>query len=202
MPRQSLIDYLSQWSRNGRDTAFGQPSGYRLVRWSYRDVAGLAAQCARELEARGIGLGDRVLLWGHNSAEWVAAFRGCILRGAVAVPIDQGATPGFAGRVAQEVDAKLVIAAGENHLAEDARPRIILESLREDLARHSPEPYASPRAGSQVPLRKSFSRQGRRLILKASSFPTETSSPISSLSRAAMQPYLKWERHRPSIAVS
>src|SRR6267154_1235177 len=114
VPRQSLIEYLGDAAKRWSGNAFVQHSGYRIVRWSYRDVAGVASQFARELEARGIEPGDRVLLWGRNSAEWVAAFFGCILRGAVAVPMDQGATPGFAARVAQQVDAKLLIISRKN----------------------------------------------------------------------------------------
>src|ERR1700745_2715686 len=107
MPRQSLIDYLREYPKHGRSTAFVQRSGYRTSRWSYLEVANLAAQCAREFERLGIAPGDRILLWGRNSAEWVAAFFGCTLRGAVAVPIDQGATPDFAGRVAPQGGATL-----------------------------------------------------------------------------------------------
>ena len=51
---------------------------------------------ARELEARGIGKGDKVLIWGENCAEWVVAFFGCLLRGAIVVPIDKIAAPDFA----------------------------------------------------------------------------------------------------------
>src|SRR5258708_33256444 len=89
MPRRSLIEYLATYTQHGRSIAFGERRGYRMARWSYSDVAGVAAQFARELETRRIGPGDRVLLWGRNSGEWVAAFFGCILRGAVAVPMDQ-----------------------------------------------------------------------------------------------------------------
>ena len=107
MPRRSLIDYLTEYRLRGREIAYAERDGYRNVRWSYLDVAGMSAQFARELEARSIGPGDRVILWGRNSAEWVAAFFGCILRGAVAVPMDQGATPDFAGRVTQQAGARL-----------------------------------------------------------------------------------------------
>ena len=107
MPRRSLIDYLREYPKHGRSTAFVQRSGYRTSRASYADVAGLAAQCAREFDRLGIAPGDRILFWGRNSAEWVAAFFGCILRGAVAVPMDQGATAEFASREAEQVGAKL-----------------------------------------------------------------------------------------------
>lgn len=52
-------------------------------------------------------MGDRVLLWGENSGEWVAAFLGCLFRGAVAVPMDAIADVNFARRVAQQADVKL-----------------------------------------------------------------------------------------------
>src|SRR5580704_11359850 len=109
MPRTSLIEYLAGYGRHGRDVAIAQRTGYRVERWSYKEVASVAAQCARELEARGIEPGDRVLIWGRNSAEWVATFFGCILRGGVAVPMDQGATADFARRVAQQLDARLLL---------------------------------------------------------------------------------------------
>src|SRR5260370_22003922 len=114
MPLRSLIEYLAGYGRHGHNIAYSERRGYRIARWTYREVAGLAAQFARELETRRIGPGDRVLVWGRNSAEWVAAFLGCILRGAVAVPMDQGATSDFAGRVAQQVDAKLLVVAPEH----------------------------------------------------------------------------------------
>ncbi len=91
-----------------------QRQGYRTVRWSYRQVADTAFQFARELDARGITKGDRVLIWGPNSAEWVAVFLGCVLRGVVVVPMDDVATPDFAWRVHQQVGAKLVVCSREH----------------------------------------------------------------------------------------
>src|SRR5579863_10214404 len=126
MPRQSLIDYLREYPRHGRSTAFVQRFGYRTSRSSYRDIADLAAQCAREFERLAIAPGDRVLLWGRNSAEWVAAFFGCILRGAIAVPMDQGATADFVRRVAQQVGARVSIVDRENILLDKHRSAIPL----------------------------------------------------------------------------
>src|SRR3984893_5874148 len=144
MPRRSLIEYLAGYGRHGRGIAFGERCGYRMARWSYLEVAGVQSDFARELEARRIGPSDRVLLWGRNSAEWVAAFFGCILRGAVAVPMDQGATAGFARRVAQQVDARLLLVDRENLLIGEHRPAIVLDSLREAVGKHPGETYASP----------------------------------------------------------
>ena len=54
-----------------------------------------------------------MLLWSPNCAEWVAAFLGCALRGVVAVPIDDGASPDFARRISAQVRTKLVLCPRE-----------------------------------------------------------------------------------------
>ncbi|MGA8734862.1 MAG: AMP-binding protein [Terriglobales bacterium] len=116
-----------------------QPHGYRTVRWSYGQVADLAFRFARELEAREITKGERILLWGPNSAEWVAAFLGCALRGAVVVPMDDVATADFALRVHQQVGSKLLVCSREH--AVQSIPTLALENLPEELASRSAEDY-------------------------------------------------------------
>src|SRR5215217_4507093 len=81
--RSTINSYLEDYVRRGGETAFAHRRGLRLVRWSYRRVAETAYGFARELEARGVGKGERVLLWAANGPERVAAFFGCVLRGAV-----------------------------------------------------------------------------------------------------------------------
>ena len=65
----------------------------------YGQVLEMALSFCRELEARGIVKGDRVMIWGENCAEWVAAFFGCALGGVVVVPMDDGAAADFAARL-------------------------------------------------------------------------------------------------------
>jgi len=79
MPRQSLLELFAADSRPHTEVAFVWQRGYRTIRWTYSDVSSRANQFARELEARHIAKGDRVLLWGSNSGEWVAALLGCTL---------------------------------------------------------------------------------------------------------------------------
>ena len=83
--RENLASFLKDWARRSRQPAVAQRTGVRILRWSYDDLRGLAFQFSRELEARGIERGDRVLLCGGNSAEWSAGLR-LLLRGAIIVP--------------------------------------------------------------------------------------------------------------------
>jgi long-chain acyl-CoA synthetase len=129
MPRSNLISLFAEFRRYARDIAVVQRRGYRREAWTYAKLASVAFACTDELKQRGIRTGDRVLIWGPNSAEWVAAFWGCLLRGAVAVPMDDGATPEFAARVARETQAKLVLAARDKPVLDPAIPTLKLEDL-------------------------------------------------------------------------
>jgi len=73
MARQSLIEFFEEYDRLGEEIAIAQRRGYRMERCTYGRVAETARAFAAELEARGVAAGERVLLWGENSAEWVAA---------------------------------------------------------------------------------------------------------------------------------
>jgi long-chain acyl-CoA synthetase len=139
MERRSLAESLDRFLQWGSDIAYVQPSGYRTVRWSYQQVAETAFRFARDLETRGIAKGERLMLWGPNSAEWIAAFFGCALRGVVVVPMDDVATSDFAMRVHQQVDAKLMVCSRE-HVTHTI-PTLVLEDLPEALAAHSPTTY-------------------------------------------------------------
>src|ERR1700739_4113491 len=106
-PVESLLNFFQAYEAHGDEIAVRQRRGYRMESWSYGRIAQGANGLARELERCGIEKGDAVLLWGENSAEWIIVFLGCLLRGAVIVPIDHTSTVEFASRVAEEVNAKL-----------------------------------------------------------------------------------------------
>jgi len=107
--RQLVTDYLSEFARHDSGIAFVTRRGYRNERISYQQIAEAGSQFGHELASRKIGKGERVVIWGDNSAEWVIAFLGCIQRGVVPVPLDVFVTPGFAARVIQEVNSVLVV---------------------------------------------------------------------------------------------
>jgi len=135
MARASILEYLDNFHRHAGETAYVFRRGYRVQRWKYSDVLSNAYRFAHALEARGISKGDKVLVWGENCAEWVVAFFGCLLRGAVVVPIDKIATADFAARVADQVDAELCV--GSTRHCVPGIAYLELESLREMLEEYS-----------------------------------------------------------------
>lgn len=142
MAHTTILDYLDNFRRHARETAYVHRRGYRVQRWSYGEVLSTACRFTRELERRGIGKGDKILIWGENCAEWVAAFFGCVLRGAIVVPVDKIAASDFAQRIAGQVDAKLCVSSSQNQISGVAS--LPLETLREQLAEFPASPVASP----------------------------------------------------------
>jgi long-chain acyl-CoA synthetase len=143
-PRQSLVEFLCEFDKRRHEVAIAHRRGYRMERSTYGQILDDARRFARELESRGIAKSDSVLLWGEPSPAWVASFFGCVLRGAVAVPIDQISTPEFASRVAREVDARLIVRSRSVSAIQSPVPALEMESLPETIADHSPSPYPSP----------------------------------------------------------
>lgn len=107
--RQSITEYLADSSRHGGGAALVWRRGYRTERWSYARLRGEAQRIALLLARRGVERSERVLLWGANSGECVAAFWGVLLRGAVVVPLDKAGTPAFARSVAGQVNPRLLL---------------------------------------------------------------------------------------------
>src|SRR6201988_56081 len=103
VPVESLLNFARKYGALGGEIAVRQRRGYRMESWTYGQISEHANRVARELEVRGIAKGDAVLLWGENSAEWIAAFLGCLLRGVIVVPIDHASSTEFACRGSREV---------------------------------------------------------------------------------------------------
>jgi long-chain acyl-CoA synthetase len=141
---QSLVDFVAQYAARGNEIAVRFRRGYRMESWTYAQIAQQANGVARELESRGIGKGDAVLLWGENSPQWIIAFFGCLLRGAVTVPIDHSSTAEFAARVAREVNAKLIFRSRALPDAGLAGDLVVLESLSQLTSQRDSSPYPAP----------------------------------------------------------
>ena len=107
--REHLATLLDDFRKFDREIAVVRYQGNRRRVTTYGELARLAGRFAALLQDRGVGLGDRVLLWAENGAEWMAAFYGCMLRGVMVVPLDAFGSADFAGRVAKDVRPKLAV---------------------------------------------------------------------------------------------
>jgi long-chain acyl-CoA synthetase len=135
--RNSILSFLDDYAARGEDPAFAYRRGLRTRSWSYGRVAATAYELARELEARAICKGDRVLLQAENSPLWVAAFFGCALRGVVIVPLDAETDADFAARVREQTEPKLLIHDREDESeAIGGLPRFNMRRLEELPAHH------------------------------------------------------------------
>ncbi len=140
MKERTLADIVENFYRRGSETAYVRKCGYRNMRWSYRRVAESIYQLAGELESRGVHQGERVFLWGEDCVEWVIAFLGCVLRGAVVVPMDRAASLEFAQRVCRQVDVRLCICSRRQPAIDPCLPVLTFEQLAETLKPHPPNP--------------------------------------------------------------
>ena len=191
MQRSWVAEYLDNFLRRGRGIAFVQRRGYRTVRWRYRDVAHTAFRLAAKLESLGIARGDRVLLWGPNSAEWVAAFFACALRGVAVVPMDDAATPDFALRVHEQVRARLVICS--RHHAAPFASTLLFEEFAQALAgypstRAAPAPI-EPADTLEIVFTSGTTAEPKGVVITHGNVLANI-TPLEE----QMRPYLKYER--------
>ncbi len=192
MSRTNLASYVDDFAARGSEIAFVHWPGLRPVRWTYLRLAQACWRFARELEDRGIGHGDRVAIWGRNSPEWVAAFYGTLLRGAVAVPLDDACAPDFAVRVANQVAPRLLAGARGRSIGPDV-PVIVLEDLDDVVRRHSDGPASAasvqPSDLAQIVFTSGTTAEPRGVLITHGN----VLSNLEPLEREIAK-YLKWER--------
>ena len=154
--RKHLATFVEDFQRHGRQIAIVSYPGNRRVVTSYADLATLAGRFSGCLAERGILPGERVLLWGANSAEWVAAFFGCALRGVIAVPLDANGSREFAARVVADVSPRLL--AGDEDLLQTLPESLQKISFRNFAALLPDQPMlqAEPSLSAETPLQILF----------------------------------------------
>jgi long-chain acyl-CoA synthetase len=132
--RSHLASLVEEFRRHAPETAVVAHRGNRRYATTYGELAELAGRSAAELDRRSIVAGDRVVLWGENSAEWIGVFFGCLLHGAIAVPLDAAGSSEFANRVVTDVSPKLVV--GDRGLLvslENDVPQLLFSELNAQL---------------------------------------------------------------------
>jgi long-chain acyl-CoA synthetase len=108
--RSNLATLVEDFRAHATETAVVSHLGVRRYASTYGEIAHLAGRFATELDRRAIAPGERVILWAENSADWIAVFFGCLLRGVLVVPLDAAGSSDFAQRILLEVTPRLIVA--------------------------------------------------------------------------------------------
>ncbi|MBI4468651.1 MAG: AMP-binding protein [Acidobacteria bacterium] len=112
MPRETLLDFFDDLG-HARGDFVVYDDGYRARTFTYAEIAGAARAFSSRLQAAGFSRGDKVLIWSENRPGWIVGFWGCLLTGAIVVPIDDHTSPEFVRRIGTLVGGRLVLAGDE-----------------------------------------------------------------------------------------
>jgi long-chain acyl-CoA synthetase len=197
--RLHLATLVDEYRKHGTQPAVVVHRGIRRQIFTYRDLAILSERFAAELMRRQIGAGERVVLWGNNRAEWIAAFFGCVLRGVLVVPLDSSGGTEFARRVIAETRPRLL--AGDRALLsrlafrlDDDVPRISFEEFASALPKPPLEAaLQEPSLGPDTPLQILFTSG---TTAEPKGIVHTHRNVIASLEpiECEMQKYLRYER--------
>lgn len=146
MRRDTLIDFFDDRIRSS--AAFvTHDDGYRAHTHTYDDIRSAAFGFAHRLGAAGVRPGDRLIVWGENSADWIVALWGCLLARAVLVPIDYRASAELVARVAAIVEPQVLL-VGDSLTAPSVAGRVTVWPLRNlAVAAGQPGKRAAPAGG-------------------------------------------------------
>lgn len=190
--RAHLATLLDDFRRFDRQIALVRTEGVRRHATTYAELARTAGRFAAYLAAHNIGPGDRVVLWAENSAEWVAAYYGILLRGALAVPLDAYGTTYFATRVAADVRPALVV--GDALLVQrlpDTWPRLSFEDWSNSLPAEEAGPV--PGLNHDTPLQILFTSGTTGEPKGIVHTHGNVLASVGPIERGA-QPYMRYER--------
>jgi long-chain acyl-CoA synthetase len=192
--RTTLATLLDEYRKRGNETAVVSHRGVRRHKTSYAEIVTLADRFSAELIRREIGPGDRVMLWGENSAEWIGALYGCMQRGIIAVPLDAAGSTEFAQRILRETTPRLI--AGDRELLQRLTPAAIPTLAFADFLSVLPHAKASttdPSIGPDTPVQILFTSG---TTAEPKGIVHTHRNILSSLApiEQEMQKYLRYER--------
>ncbi len=119
-------------SRYGARVALIEPvDDGGMVTLTYNDLLERAHGFAGALHELGLQKGDRLLLWSASRIDWMAAFLGAMLIGAVVVPLDINSKEDFLSKIEQSTEAKYLITSQKQYsgLKQSHAPLIDIDAL-------------------------------------------------------------------------
>ena len=114
MKRDTLVDFFESVVAQ-KGVCLVYDDGVRPRSYTCEQLGAAARRFALRLAEAGAGRGDRVILWSENRPAWVAAFWGCLLRGAAVVPVDERHSPDFFERVVRITEPKAILLGDAVH---------------------------------------------------------------------------------------
>ncbi len=114
--------------------------------WTYAELLDAANRTSSYLASHGVSRGDRVVFFGPNRPEWVAAFFGAQLLGAVVVPLDTRTQEDLLVRIEQQTSPKHMLLGKEqaSSLKGSHPPHTLFDELKAALPSVTPRPMGSP----------------------------------------------------------
>jgi long-chain acyl-CoA synthetase len=128
MQRDTLLDFFRDLAANDEPFLI-HDDGFRATVRTYAETGRAARALAFRIQEAGLRKGDKVVIWSENRPEWVVAFWGCLLAGAVLVPIDYRASIDMLRRVRDKAGAKLILTGDEVDYADPGVPAWALGRL-------------------------------------------------------------------------
>jgi long-chain acyl-CoA synthetase len=119
-------------SRYGSRVAFIEPAGDGdMASLTYNDLLEQARGFAGALQEKGLQKGDRLLIWSASRIDWMVAFLGAMLIGAVVVPLDINSKEDFLSKIEQSTEAKFLITSQNQYagLKHSHTPLIDIDTL-------------------------------------------------------------------------
>lgn len=119
-------------ARNSERTALIEPvEEARMTSVTYGDLLERVHSFAGYLQGEKLEKGDRILLWSASRIDWMVAYLGALLIGAVIVPLDVNSKEDFLSRIEQSTEAKYLITTQKQYsgLTQPHAPLINIDAL-------------------------------------------------------------------------
>ena len=104
-----LFESANNWDSNAALVLYERDNGS----WTYQELWDNSSRVALYLRTIGVCKGDRVIIWGDNRPEWVAAFFGAVLIGEIVVPLDAQSTNDFFSLIDKETQPSFMFLGSE-----------------------------------------------------------------------------------------
>lgn len=92
-----------------RDEFIIHDDGFRGYTFRYPDIARMAVGFGARLRANKIQKGDAVMIWSESRPGWIAALWGCLLEGAIVVPVEPQSSIELFHKIQHKVRPSLVM---------------------------------------------------------------------------------------------